>query len=215
MKPNRTDFILDFETLGTNRIFCPVVNVAYRTFTWDRFLENPYTLDELIHDSQFEKVNIQEQVKNYGYSFTKEDLKWWENQGPDVINQLKLSERDVTLRKFGEKLIDFFIKSDKIEYWWSRANSFDPVILERVMEDVGLLPALNQHLMHWRVRDMRTHIDAKFDYTTQSGFIPISDEKFWKSKIVMHDPRCDIAADVMRLQAIYRAENDLEQASGK
>jgi hypothetical protein len=58
---------------------------------------------------------------------------------------------------------------------------------------------------------VRTHIDAKFNYTTRSGFIPVADEKYWESAFVAHDSTHDVAADVLRLQAIHRAENDLEQ----
>ena len=63
----------------------------------------------------------------------------------------------------------------------------------------------------WKVRDVRTFIDAKFDFSTRSGFVPLADEKYWNEAFVAHDSTHDVAADVLRLQAIYRAENDLEQ----
>jgi hypothetical protein len=38
----------------------------------------------------------------------------------------------------------------------------------------------------------------------------VSDEQYWNKTFIKHDSRFDIAADILRLQAISRAENDLE-----
>lgn len=72
---------------------------------------------------------------------------------------------------------------------------------------------LNQYLRFYKVRDVRTYIDAKFNFTTKSGFVPLADEKYWGETFVAHDSSHDVAADVLRLQAIFRAENDLEQTT--
>jgi len=40
--------------------------------------------------------------------------------------------------------------------------------------------------------------------------VPVSDVDYWNSAFVAHDSTHDVAADVLRLQAIHRAENDLE-----
>ena len=76
----------------------------------------------------------------------------------------------------------------------------------------------NQYLeVLWKVRDMFvvTFIDAKFNfYTTRSGFVPLADEELLgKTAFVAHDSSHDVAADVMRLQTIHRAEHDLEQTA--
>ena len=61
------------------------------------------------------------------------------------------------------------------------------------------------------VRDMRTYIDAKFDFETKNGFCPVSDDEAWDRTFKAHDSSWDVLADVLRLQAIVRAENDMEQ----
>jgi hypothetical protein len=71
--------------------------------------------------------------------------------------------------------------------------------------------AFDNVLKFWKVRDVRTHIDAKFNYTTRSGFVPVADEDYWNKAFIAHDSTHDVAADILRLQAIHRAENDLEQ----
>ena len=79
------------------------------------------------------------------------------------------------------------------------------------MMSTGNNDALNRALKFYTVRDVRTHIDAKFDYSTKSGFVPVADEEYWKKAFIAHDSTHDVAADILRLQAIHRAENDLEQ----
>ena len=71
--------------------------------------------------------------------------------------------------------------------------------------------SFNQYLKFYKARDVRSHIDAKFNYTTRNGFVPVADEEYWKTAFIAHDSSHDVAADVMRLQTIHRAEHDLEQ----
>ena len=71
---------------------------------------------------------------------------------------------------------------------------------------------LQSHLQHWKVRDTRTFIDAKFDFgLKKNGFNPCANEEKWDSVFKAHDSAWDVLADVMRLQSITRAENDMEQ----
>ena len=65
--------------------------------------------------------------------------------------------------------------------------------------------------MFWRVRDTRTFIDAKFNFSTKNGFVPVADTEYWEAAFEEHNSIHDISADIMRLQAIHRAENGLEQ----
>jgi hypothetical protein len=72
---------------------------------------------------------------------------------------------------------------------------------------------LNEYLRWWRVRDTRTWIDAKFNFSQKNGFIPVADTDYWAKYFVAHDSTHDVAADILRLQAIHRAEHDLEQVN--
>ena len=119
----------------------------------------------------------------------------------------------MTAEAFCDTILQYLREQNKIDYWWSRGNSFDPVILFRLMNAYGQDKLMNEYLKFWKVRDIRTYIDAKFDFSTRSGFVPLADEGYWERTFVAHDSSHDVAADVLRLQAICRAENDLEQTT--
>ena len=72
---------------------------------------------------------------------------------------------------------------------------------------------MEEYLKYWAVRDTRTYIDAKFDFKQKNGFIPFADEQRWEQMFKAHDSSWDILADVLRMQAIRRAEEDLEQVT--
>ena len=208
----RCDFILDFETLGQDALRCPAIDCPIATFYWERFLDEPYTFEELTsgHCERL-KVSVEDQVKNYGAKIEKNTVKFWQDQSPEVQKHIAPRKDDLTQEEFCDKFIGYLANQPKIEYWWSRANVFDPLILWRIMTDCNRHYSLNEYLMFWRVRDTRTFIDAKFNFSTKNGFVPVADEKYWESAFAAHDSVHDIAADIMRLQAIHRAENDLPQ----
>ena len=79
MNKNRQDFIFDLETIGANVFVCPVVDMAYSTFSWDRFLNDPYSFEELADTIQTVKLDIKDQLDNYNCSFKKDDVAWWES----------------------------------------------------------------------------------------------------------------------------------------
>jgi hypothetical protein len=207
----RTDFILDFETMGQDALRCPAVDCAIMAFQWDRFVEEPYTFEELTQSAKRLKLDVAEQVKNYGAVIEKKTVQFWEQQDPKVRKHIKPLPSDLTQEQFCDTFIGYLANQPKIEYWWSRANVFDPLILWRIMTDCNRHHSLNEYLMFWRVRDTRTFIDAKFNFSTKNGFVPVADTEYWETAFEEHNSVHDIAADIMRLQAIARAENDLPQ----
>ncbi len=211
MKKNSKNFIFDMETIGANVLVCPVVDMAYACFDWERFVEDPYSFEEIVGEVQTVKLSITDQMHNYNCSFTKSDIQWWENLPKEARDNIIPSSNDLTVGEFCDTILSYFRDNPDIGYWWSRGNSFDPVILFRLLESQGKGKLMNEYLKFWKVRDIRTFIDAKFDFSTRSGFVPLADEKYWAEAFVAHDSKHDVAADVLRLQAIYRAENDLEQ----
>lgn len=208
---HRKDFIFDLETIGANVFVCPVVDMAYSTFEWDRFLSDPYSFEELADTVQTVKVDIKDQLDNYNCSFKKDDVAWWESLPKEARDKMKRSPNDLTVTEFCDTIVAYLKDSGKIDYWWSRGNTFDPVIMQRHMWATNNGNAFDYALKFWKVRDVRTHIDAKFNYTTRSGFVPVADEDYWNKAFIAHDSTHDVAADILRLQAIHRAENDLEQ----
>lgn len=207
----RTDFILDFETIGQCARKIPALDCSYVTFVWERFLEEPYTFEELLTLIQKQKLSIKDQVENYDFSYKEEDLNWWMEQPKHVRKNIVPRDTDITVTTFVERVIDYLRKSEKISYWWSRSNGFDPVILDHLAMVAGKDKLLNEYIPYWKVRDTRTFIDAKFSFTTKNGFVPIADEARWEQIFNAHDSTHDVAADILRLQAIHRAENEMEQ----
>tara|TARA_B110000977_G_scaffold130036_1_gene165873 strand:+ start:4327 stop:4965 length:639 start_codon:yes stop_codon:yes gene_type:complete len=206
-----THFIFDFETIGTNSRKIPAIDVSYTTFEWKRFTENPYTFKELVLGMEQAKFDIKDQMTNHGCAYKKSDLDWWLSQPPELRKNLKPSANDLTASQFMEKLVDYLRSSNKIECWWSRGNTFDPIILDRIAEDAGKQSLLSQYLKHYAVRDTRTFIDAKFNFDIDpNGFIPVSNVEKWNYNFNAHDSKHDVAADILRLQSITRAEHDLE-----
>jgi hypothetical protein len=207
----RQDFILDFETFGQSVFKCPVIDVSYTVFSWDRFLDNPYSFEELLDIMQKNKLSVEDQVKNYSCSFSQEDMKFWAQQSKEVQKNIAPTKNDLTLKQFFDKFIVYLRDSGKIEYWWSRSNTFDPIILDRLANADGRHLLMYEYIKYWRIRDIRSFIDAKFNWTTRNGFVPVADEQYWNDNFAAHDSRHDVAADILRLQAIHRAENDYEQ----
>lgn len=210
-------FILDFETLGQDVSKIPILDCSYMVFDWDRFTSNnPYTLEELLQNAQKDKLDVVSQVKEFGASYTQRDIDWWLAQSVTAKKVLKPSSEDIRIEKFIENIIGylkFMSNNTKINYWWSRSNTFDPLILESWSKVLGRQDEIYGLLKFWLVRDTRTFIDAKLNFPKKNGFVPLADEEYWNKTFVPHDSRFDIAADILRLQTITRIENDMEQTS--
>lgn len=197
-------FILDYETLGQSIFKAPLVNCSYFIFDWDRFTsETPYTFNELVKNISFRKFNIKTQIQS-GYKYKTKDVEWWEGLGSDVSKQLKPSSDDILVEKFVKELYNE-LKDINIKKWWSRANCFDPCLLQRSFEEYMSNDHLNEILPFWKVRDVRTYIDSKFDMSAKkTAFCPIEDEEIWAKYFIEHNSIHDVAADILRIQKIER-----------
>jgi len=205
------DLIFDFETLGSEPTDCVVIDCSAMVFDWDKMLSNdPYTLKDVALAKKF-KLSVSDQVKNYNYKIEDDVLEFWQRQEKEVRSQIKPRPDDLTVEEFVKQFHDLVIDSG-VKHWWSRSNTFDPVILVRLFDSQGKKQHLYEYLKFYLVRDTRTYIDAKFNFSnSKNGFCPVEDTEGWERAFKAHDSSFDILADVMRLQAIVRAENDLEQ----
>lgn len=208
-------FIIDFETIGQNSREVPAIDCSYTTFEWSRFTEQPYSFKELVLGMEEAKFDIKDQMSNHGCKYSERDLQWWLDQPPALRTNMKPNpELDLNASQFIDKLIGYLQREGNIDYWWSRSNSFDPVILDRLAQNANKTDQLGAYLKWWSVRDTRTYIDAKFDFNVpgkKNGFVPVSNIEKWEYNFKAHDSKHDVAADILRLQAIVRAEADLEQ----
>lgn len=205
-------FIFDFETIGQDVFEIPILDCSYMVFDWDRFISKPYTLEELVILAKQDKLDILHQIKEYNAKYTKRDIDWWLSQDEFVKNVLKPSPWDVTVEEFIQNMSMYLRDVGEISHWWSRSNTFDPLILQRFSKLVHRQDEIFKYLKYWSVRDTRTWIDAKLGFQGKNnGFVPIADEEYWNKTFIKHDSRYDIAADILRLQTIERLEQGLDQ----
>ncbi len=198
-------FILDYETIGQD-VFCiPVVNCAYFVFDWARFTsDKPYTFGELIKSIRQDKFKLKEQMTDEGCRYKKRDLDWWMSH-PEAKKQIIPSDADISVKEFTRNIVDY-LKDVKVFRWWSRSNTFDPILLHRNFNDHSDRDELDKVLPFWLIRDVRTYIDTQFDFKLKkNGFCPIDDEDLWNKHFQAHNSIHDVAADILRLQKIERS----------
>lgn len=201
--------ILDFETTGQDIHTCAVIDMAAYIFTNEKMLSSkPYDLTTIKEIKRF-KFDLVHQKKEYKYKVEEETNKFWFSQPRKVFERILPKDDDLSLTDFSKQFLEY-LGTEKINYWWSRSNSFDPIILWRLFNDVGSLPELHKRLPHWALRDTRSFIDGALNFPKKNGFIPIKDENLWSEVFEHHNSSWDILADILRIQAIIRTHNNLE-----
>jgi hypothetical protein len=203
------NLILDFETLGINVHDCAVIDCSFFIFDTDKMLSDiPYTTKTITEITKC-KLNVKEQVDKYGWKVYDSTIQFWQEQTKEVQKQIAPRSDDLSIDLFATRLLEC-IQTNSPTYWWTRSSTFDPWILWRTMESLGKKDEINKRIPHFKHRDTRTFIDAKLDFPKENGFIPIEDHEFWNKVFQKHNSSWDVLADVLRIQAIIRAENDLE-----
>lgn len=206
-----TGLIIDFETLDQNEASCAVLDCSVFIFKWDRFTsDNPYSFKEIIQNTVKFKLNAKDQVERFKMTVDPKTVEFWQSQPPEVRKQILPTAADITVEQFAEQFLKYVSANGPVDYWWARANNFDPPIVIRLMRITDNYDRFMRLLKFYLVRDTRSYIDAKFDFTVQNDFIPVQDEEFWRVAFKPHNSTHDVAADVLRLQMIARAEKDLE-----
>ena len=203
---------IDFETMGDDVLEpCAAIDMSIIVGDTDKMLsENPYSCKDIVLAKRF-KLSIADQVTNYGFVVQDSAVNFWQEVSPAARKHIKPSKEDLTVEQFINELINHLNSIGKFDYWFSRGNTFDPIILQRLFKVVGKTYTFKEYFRYNRVQDMRTHINAKMDNPVTTNIIPIQDDQFWKSVFVEHDSSWDVLADLLRYQTILRLENDLEQ----
>lgn len=202
---------IDCETLGKNVFDCAVIDFSMYTVDTTKMLSNePYNLHDITNIKKL-KLSVKEQVDKYGWVVYSDTIDFWNSQSAEAKSKIAPKKTDISVEQFVSEFTGYLINSGRVDYWWSRSNAFDPLIIWRIYNACNKYDVLNSHLPHWKIRDIRTFIDAKLDFPKKNGFIPLKDEVKWKNTFIEHDSAWDVLADVLRMQAILRAENDMEQ----
>jgi hypothetical protein len=189
--------IYDFETLGQDQQKSCIVSFAMITFSEKHYISDPYAFEELVERAHFIKFDVEDQINRYHRKINEETISWWNSLGPEVRKQIMPSPDDKKL----SELYDF-IKSRtsgmSIKKVYTRGNTFDPMFLQYAMSDIGRPDPFS-----WRVvRDTRSMIEGmSFGMDLRNDYIPSE----VVDKFVKHDPRQDVALDIMRMQLLAQA----------
>lgn len=189
--------IYDYETLGTHTPTLPVLSIALANFDTDRFIDNPYTFKEVVDSAQFHKFDVVEQVEKLGCKIEKDTMDWWLSQDKEVReSQVDPSPIDCTITGLYDIIANM---CDDKTLIFTRGNTFDPMITEFMLKKLGKgLP-----YPHWNVRDCRSYIEGlSYGSGLRNGFTPPELEG---QTLAKHDPRVDIALDVIRIQSLVHA----------
>lgn len=185
--------------------------MSFMVFDTDKMIsDKPYTTRSII-DVKKLKLSVKDQVDNYKYEVDQDTLEFWAKQSQEVRDMIKPAKSDITVNEFTDEFVKYLSGTGKIDYWWSRSNTFDPIILWRLFDDCNKGKRLANYIKHWDLRELRTYMEAKFNFEIKNNFTPIADEEFWEKVFKQHDSSWDVLADGLRMQSIIRAESDLEQ----
>ena len=188
--------IYDFETLG-NQYTGAAVSLAVLKFNESNYKSDPYNYDDLVKQTAFIKFNVEEQVKSFGRKIDKSTLEWWGKQSEQAQEQLKPSPSDRSIYDLWNFMTEY-TKGMDISRVYTRGNMFDPVLME------NLLYSCDKGVPYpwWNVRDTRSLLDGLlWGSDIDNKFMPNDCEQ----SFIHHDPRHDIALDVMRMQSVVRA----------
>lgn len=190
--------IFDFETLSQHPQNGVVVSMAMLNFSTRRFttLDKPYTYEELLSLCHYIKFDVKDQVKSWSRKIEKDTVEWWSKQSKEAQDAIKPLSTDRSIAD----LYGFFVvnRATNMTKVYTRRNTFDPIFMSSLMKTTGNPEPYDW----WAVRDTISYIEGlSHGIDLKDNFIPEGLEE----KFVAHDPRHDIAMDVMRIQTLVRA----------
>lgn len=203
----KKELLFDFETIAVNNLHkATTLELSLFAFDRSRFVSNPYTFDEIVNEALTVKYDSKDMINRHKTIYEKGALDFWLNS--DLVSKKRTflpSEKDLTLEQV-IAIVTEYIEKNKITYWWSRSNMFDPVILGGQFQMLGLTDKFKEILNYGKVRDTRSFIDGYFGIEAgATDFTPVTDpsqEPEFNKKFEKHYSRHDIAVDLLRMQLI-------------
>ena len=183
-------FCFDVETLGVESTS---VILSYAIVYFDPEKENSY--QDLLDNTLFAKLDVKDQIKNYGRTMDKPVMTWWGKQH-DWVRKVSLDPSpndmsvDVALDVL-DKYISRFPNRDQQTFW--ARGTLDSACLESLCRSVGKEPIVPFNA--WR--DVRTAIDIL--YGTSNGYCDVDHNTFNRDNVIKHHPAHDVCYDVMML----------------
>lgn len=188
--------IFDFETMSQDPQTGVVLSFAMISYSDSRFCEKEYSYDELLGKSKFIKFKVDEQVKEFDRKIEKDTVEWWKNQSPEARKAIQPLPTDRSIKE----LYGFILqnKPTNLTKVFTRRNTFDPVFITSLMKATDNPEPYDW----WLVRDTISYIEGlSHGVELSNNFIP----EDLAASFIKHDPRHDIAMDVIRMQTLIRA----------
>jgi len=187
--------IYDYETLGQNPNTAPILSIALYAFDDQKLSE--LTLEDIVFNCSMYKFDVAEQITKYNKVICPATVEWWSKQSKSAQAVLDPSEDDVSI----EELPNMFQRMMNVpaERVYTRGNTFDPIFTTQVCRDIDVA----EPYPWWTIRDTRSLIEGmSYGSNLRHTFMPPSVKE---SDVVLHDPRYDIALDVLRIAALIAA----------
>lgn len=203
---------IDFSMLGYHPEDCVLLDCSVGVADTEKMIsETPYSSMDAFKTTKRFKLDIASQ-KELGFIAHQSGVDFWKTQSKELIERvLKPSKNDLSVTDFTSNIIEHIISSGRIDTWWSWNSMDDAAILWRLFRSVNKEAVIREYLPRHKARDVGTFIDAKFDLNNKKlDFVPVSDVEYWNKIYVKTDSTMEVMANIMRIQAILRAENDLE-----
>ena len=198
--------VYDLDTLSHDYNNGVVLDIAAFIFDSDKMLsETPYTCKDLQHVKRF-KLSVKSQ-KQDGLEVDKRVAEFWANIGEGAAKRFAPKEDDLTIMQFANQFSVYINSEPKIRNSYVNNKSIQPLFMQRMFKSVN--KNLNEILPTNHCIDMQSYIYAKTD-SQAFDFCPIDDEEFWSKVYDKNNSSWDVIANVLRIQTILRAENNLE-----
>jgi hypothetical protein len=184
--------IYDYETLGQDPNSAPLLSIALYAF--DDQTIGELTLQDIVSNCSMYKFDVAEQITKYNKVVDPSTVEWWSKQSKDAQAVLEPSDDDVSI----VELPNMFQRMSNVpfERVYTRGNTFDPIFTTRICKDINV----DEPYPWWAIRDTRSLIEGmSYGSSIRNTFMPPSVNK---ADVVLHDPRYDIALDVLRIASL-------------
>ena len=191
-------YVFDIETLGVEST-AVVLSFACTHFN----PEDKPSPKQLLENTFFAKLNVNDQVKRLNRTMDKGTLEWWGKQCDNVkTKSFKPDATDYIVEDSLDKFQEWLKKYPKKEWVFARGNLDQCVFnsLEMACKRDVIFP-------HYLWRDMRTAVDLL--YLTKNGYCKVDYPGFDAEKdITKHNPVDDCILDAMMLMYGKGNENE-------
>lgn len=192
-----THIILDLETLGI-KPNAVVLSIGAAAFTF----EGPNNFNKLIREGFYAKLNVREQVKEYGRKIEPDTAEWWRKRSSEAKEVLQATPLDWRMADALADLNAWIKKTDydyRKSYVWCRGNAFDFPKMESMYDQANIKCGYNG----WMIRDVRTMIDVMAG-VSNGKYEP----KDFPSDWIAHNALHDAAGDAFRMVALFKEASE-------